>query len=178
MSTFPVKFGLIGAGGIAQAYAQAFAQSEIANLVAVADVRIEAAKAMAEGAKCQSFDSYQAMAEAVELDAVIICTPPLTHPEISIYFLERKINVLCEKPLSISAKDAVTMRAAAQKAGADAVDAVDSANPAVADGGAATDVPPEGLPTTPIAKPFEEDENEEVDETADATETALAEQKD
>lgn len=117
MSTFPVKFGLIGAGGIAQAYAQAFAQSEIANLVAVADVRIEAAKAMAEGAKCQSFDSYQAMAEAVELDAVIICTPPLTHPDISIYFLERKVNVLCEKPLSINAKDAVTMRAAAQKAG-------------------------------------------------------------
>ena len=118
MSTFPVKFGLIGAGGIAQAYAQAFAQSEIANLVAVADVRIEAAKAMAEGAKCQSFDSYQAMAEAMELDAVIICTPPLTHPEISLYFLERKVNVLCEKPLSINAKDAMAMRAAAKEAGA------------------------------------------------------------
>ena len=118
MSTFPVKFGLIGAGGIAQAYAQAFSQSEIANLVAVADVRIEAAKAMAEGAKCQSFDSYQAMAEAMELDAVIICTPPLTHPEISLYFLERKVNVLCEKPLSINAKDAMAMRAAAKEAGA------------------------------------------------------------
>ena len=74
--------------------------------------------------------------------------------------------------------NAATLLAAAQKAGADAVDAVDSANPAVANGGAATDIPPEGLPTTPIAKPVEEDENEEVDETADATETALAEQKD
>lgn len=117
MSTLPVKFGLIGAGGIAQAYAQAFATSEIAELAAIADVRIDAAKAMAESAKCLSFDSYKAMAEAVDLDAVIICTPPLTHPEISIYFLERQIHVLCEKPLSIKAKDAAAMRAAAQQAG-------------------------------------------------------------
>lgn len=117
MSTLPVKFGLIGAGGIAQAYAQAFARSEVANLVAVADVRIDAAKAMAESAKCPSFDSYQTMAETVDLDAVIICTPPTTHPEISIYFLDRQVHVLCEKPLSISAQDAIAMRTAAQKAG-------------------------------------------------------------
>ncbi len=108
-----VKFGLIGAGGIAQAYAQAFETSTTAELVAVADVRTEAAKAMAEKAKCQSFDSYQSMLEGAQLDAVIVCTPPSTHPDICIHLLEQKIHVLCEKPMSITAKSAREMKAAA-----------------------------------------------------------------
>jgi predicted dehydrogenase len=116
MST-PLKFGLIGAGGIAQAYAQAFAQSELADLIAVADVRSEAAQAMAETAKCQSFTAYEQMATTVDLDAVVICTPPVTHPEIGIYFLERQVHVLCEKPLSITVESAQEMATAAQKAG-------------------------------------------------------------
>ena len=116
--TTPVKFGIIGAGGIAQAYAQAFSQSEVAQLVGVADVRPEAAKAMADKAGCASFSSYESMAENLDLDAVLISTPPVTHREISIYFLNRQINVLCEKPLSISSEDAKAMRAVAQESGA------------------------------------------------------------
>jgi predicted dehydrogenase len=112
-----VRFGLIGAGGIAQAYAQAFETCENAQLVAVADVRPEAAKAMAERAKCLSFDSYQAMAEGIDLDAVIICTPPITHPEIGFYFVERQKHILCEKPFSITSKSAWEMHEAAKQAG-------------------------------------------------------------
>ncbi len=115
--TNKVRFGLVGAGGIAQAYAQAFETCISAELVAVADVRPEAAKAMAERAKCLSFDSHEAMADSVELDAVIVCTPPISHPEICIYFLDRGINVLCEKPLSISVSSALEMAAAAERAG-------------------------------------------------------------
>ena len=48
-----VRFGLVGAGGIAQAYSAAIADMENVELVAVADVNPEAAKAMADehGAK-------------------------------------------------------------------------------------------------------------------------------
>ncbi|MCU0550262.1 MAG: Gfo/Idh/MocA family oxidoreductase [Leptolyngbya sp. Prado105] len=107
--TSKLKFGLIGAGGIAQSYAQAFEQSTIAELVAIVDVRLEAAQALAERVNCQSFESYKTMAESLELDAVIICTPPVTHRDISVYFLDRKINVLCEKPLSVDVKSAIEM---------------------------------------------------------------------
>ena len=105
-----LKFGLVGAGSIAQAYAQAFGTSDTAQLVAVADVRFDAANALAEGLGCFSYASYQDMAEAeAELVGVVICTPPITHPEISIHFLERKVHVLCEKPLSIDSASARMM---------------------------------------------------------------------
>lgn len=117
MTSSPVRFGMIGAGSIAQSYGQAFSTCEDARLVAVADVRGEASRALAEGCGCATYDSYQNLAANTELDAVVICTPPDTHPEISIYFLERKVHVLCEKPLSIDVASAQEMLDAAIKAG-------------------------------------------------------------
>ncbi len=43
ISSAPVRFVLIGAGGISKAYAQAFQQTLPGQLVGVADVRPEAA---------------------------------------------------------------------------------------------------------------------------------------
>lgn len=113
-----VKFGLVGAGAIAQAYAQAFAGCEEARLVAVADSRPEAARALAEQCGCCGYESYTAMAETEALDAVVICTPPVSHPEICCEFLGRQIHVLCEKPLSVDSVSAMRMVMAAQHSGA------------------------------------------------------------
>jgi predicted dehydrogenase len=85
--------------------------------VAVADIRADAARAVADGIGCESYDSYEAMVAARKLDAVIICTPPVTHPEICLYFLEHKVPVLCEKPFSINIKSARVMIDAAHEAG-------------------------------------------------------------
>jgi len=101
-----LKFGLVGAGGIAQAYAQAFAASNEAELVAVADVAPEAARTMAEAYGAKPFNSHRAMAHSAKLDAVIVCTPPIAHPEVCVYFLQRKVPVLCEKPLSTNGESA------------------------------------------------------------------------
>ncbi len=110
-----LKFGLIGAGGIAQAYAQAFTQSECCELVAVADVREEAAKALAEIVGGKSYTDYKVLAENETLDAVIVSTPPKSHPEIACFFLERKVPVLCEKPLCLTVAEAEKMIATAEK---------------------------------------------------------------
>lgn len=112
-----IKFAMVGAGGIAQAYAQAFEQCEVAQLVAVADVREQSADALAERLNCRSYTSYQMMADREQFDAVIICTPPNTHPEISLFFVERKIHVLCEKPLSVDVESARVMLEAAERCG-------------------------------------------------------------
>ncbi len=101
-----VRFAMVGAGAISQSYAQAFESCETAQLVAVADTRLEAAKALAQGFNCPSYESYKTMMEAEKFEAVIVCTPPTTHPEISTFFLEKGINVLCEKPLAVDSASA------------------------------------------------------------------------
>jgi predicted dehydrogenase len=104
-----IRFALVGAGAIAQNYAQAFEKCESAQLVAVSDIRPEAARALAVGFNCPSYDSFEAMAKESEFEAVVVCTPPNSHAEICTYFLERKIHVLCEKPLSIDSQSARKM---------------------------------------------------------------------
>ena len=104
-----IRFGLVGAGGIAQAYAQAFRDLKIARLVGVADVNLAAARKLGEQIGCRSYDSYEALGDEWPLDAVIICTPPVSHPEIALHFCQRKVHVLCEKPLSIDVSSAELM---------------------------------------------------------------------
>jgi predicted dehydrogenase len=113
-----VRFALIGAGAISQSYAQAFEKSERAQLVAIADTRADAAKALAQGFNCPSYDCYKKLADSEAFDAVVICTPPNTHPEISTYFLGRGTHVLCEKPLAIDSTSAAQMIDAARRSGA------------------------------------------------------------
>jgi predicted dehydrogenase len=110
-----LKFALIGTGGIAQTYAQAFQQSESCELVAVADVNENSARAYAEPFGAKSFSDYKTLAESAEIDAVIIATPPNTHPEIAMFFMNRGVNVLCEKPLCLSVAEAKQMIEAAEK---------------------------------------------------------------
>jgi len=117
MSHKPVRFGIVGAGAIAQAYALAFESCPLAEVVGVADPRQEAAAALAAKLKCESFASYSAMVDGVRLDAVLISTPTNTHPDICVDFLHRGVAVLCEKPLSIDVPGAVRMVEAARTTG-------------------------------------------------------------
>lgn len=101
-----LTFGLIGAGAIANTYAQALAASAEAELVAVADIVPENSRAVAEASGCRAFPSHQSMLSGMKLDAAIVCTPPATHRDICVDLLQKKVPVLCEKPLSIDRKSA------------------------------------------------------------------------
>ncbi len=117
MTRTPMPLGLVGAGAISQSYVQALKGSESACITAVADVRPQAAKALAESIGCAAYDSHQRLAAEGGVEAVIICTPPSTHPEICRGFFERGIGVLCEKPLSIESPNAAQMIEAAAAKG-------------------------------------------------------------
>ena len=106
---------MVGAGRVAQVYMQAFAHCREAELVAVADSCIEAAQAMGEKMRCPSYPDFRAMTKSCHLDAAIVCTPPASHPEVSIGLLNAGVHVLCEKPFSINARQALRMADVARK---------------------------------------------------------------
>jgi predicted dehydrogenase len=106
---------MVGAGRIAQAYAQALRETPNAALAAVADIDEEAASAIAGQTGCRAYASHRDLADAAGIDAVIISTPPATHGPISIDFLERGIPVLCEKPVSTGLETARQIRRTARE---------------------------------------------------------------
>lgn len=110
----PVRFALIGAGGIAHSYVQAFEKHPDAKLVTICDVRTEAAQALAERAVCPAYTNHVALTDnGPAFDAVVLSTPPNTHEELTTFFAERKIHVLCEKPFTLSTAGAERMIACA-----------------------------------------------------------------
>ena len=116
MTLAPLRLGLVGAGAISQSYVQALRGSETACIVAIADVRPQAAKALAESIGCEAYDSQEKFADG-GIDAAIVCTPPDTHPDICQRFFARGMSVLCEKPLAIESSNAAKMIEAATAAG-------------------------------------------------------------
>jgi len=112
-----LKFGIVGAGRIAQSYAEALEVADAAQVVAVADVNRDAAQALAERLHCPAYASHAAMASDLSLDAVVVCTPPATHHDICLELFGRGVHVLCEKPLSLNSASAQTMIDAARKSG-------------------------------------------------------------
>ena len=111
----PLRLGLIGAGRISGSYAEILGDCESVEVVGVADVATEAATAMADGLGCPSYASHIELAEAARPDAVVICTPPNTHGEISLDLMARGIHVMCEKPLALSPVEALSMLSAAEE---------------------------------------------------------------
>lgn len=110
-----LRFGLVGAGRIAQTYAQAFRGTPNACLTAVADVNAEAATELAKQAECSMWVSHVELAESGAIDAVVVATPPAVHGPIAIDFLKRGIPVLCEKPVSFTAETAREIRRSARE---------------------------------------------------------------
>ena len=112
-----MRFGIVGAGSIAQTYASAFADSAEARLVAVCDVRQVAARAMADANNCRSYSDVDQMCQEAGPQAVVVCTPPATHPAMCEHLMECGCHVLCEKPLATDSASALRLLAAAEQTG-------------------------------------------------------------
>lgn len=143
-----VKWGIIGVGGIGSAYVQAMQNSQLAQLVAVADTDPVRAKEFAESQACDAFENAESMLEKASLDAVLICTPPVSHGQIAVPFLRAKVPVLCEKPFTITTDEAKELIAEADRNGVlismaskfRFVDGVLAAHELVRDGGLGTEL--------------------------------------
>ena len=97
------RWGILGAGRIADKFCTALNFVEGAELYAVASRDKDRAKAYADKFNASKwYDNYNELINDENVDIVYIATPNVFHHELAMACMQQKKAVLCEKPLSIN----------------------------------------------------------------------------
>ena len=115
-----LRIGIIGTGGISGSHIGAYLNQPDVELVAGCDLipgKAEAKFAEYEVKDAKFFTDYKEMIDTVEMDAVSVCTYNRTHAECTIYALEHGLNVLLEKPMTVTLDEAIAIRKAEKASG-------------------------------------------------------------
>lgn len=113
-----VKIGLVGAGAIAQlAHLPVLTKMRGAELAAICDNDRAKARSLADRFGVEdAFNDIEDLLEVEDLDAVVVATPNHLHEPHVLSALAAKCHVLCERPLSLSARGVERILAAAERA--------------------------------------------------------------
>ncbi len=95
------KFGIIGAGFIANRFTTVLKENERANIVAVVDKDTEKARKFAEKHGVPRVLSFDELWNE-ELDAVYVGLPNNAHVPVTVEALNHGLNVICEKPMAMT----------------------------------------------------------------------------
>ena len=105
-----IRWGILGLGNIAEKFASDLKLVPHCVLQAVASQRFGRAQAFAEKYQAIAYyDSYEALLEDMDVDVIYIATLHPTHAQWSIYCLQHKKAVLCEKPLAMNRREVEQM---------------------------------------------------------------------
>ena len=113
----PVRVGIVGVGGIALAHMAALRSLSGASLVAVTDVDTARAREVARLEQCDARESLDDMLADPSVEAVIVCTPNMTHEQLGQRVLSSGRHLLMEKPLALTADGARALQAEARDRG-------------------------------------------------------------
>lgn len=116
-----VSVAIIGTGWIAEAHMEEYKKMPDVDVVALADLVPGKAAAFAQRyglTDARIYESDQALLEAeTALDAVSICTYNCQHAPCAIHALERGVNVMLEKPFTVTLEEAVAVMKAEKASG-------------------------------------------------------------
>lgn len=114
-----IRLAIVGAGGMANAHAEAFRKISGVVLAAVCDVDAQRAQEFAakHGGTAAVFTDLGKLLREADVDAVSNVTPDKLHAPLSLQVIAAGKHILCEKPLATNHADATRMARAAQKAG-------------------------------------------------------------
>ena len=118
MSNFEFKWGIIGTGGIAKAFANDLDYVKDHKVVAVGSRTSNSAQQFASKYPgCTGYASYSELVADPSLDGVYIATPHNFHKEHTIMALNAGKPVLCEKPFAVNEHEVRSMIDLAQNKG-------------------------------------------------------------
>ncbi len=120
MENRKVRIGIIGTGSIAGSHMKAYKQRDDIEIVALCDIvpgKAEAFAKKTENEQARCYTNHEEMLDKEELDAVSVCTYNRQHAAPTIYALKKGVNVLVEKPFSVTLDEAAEMMKAEKESG-------------------------------------------------------------
>jgi len=102
-----INVAIVGCGYVANGHLKAWRNIREAQVVAVSDLNEKLGKSTAETWKIPRY--YSTLSDLLaqcKVDLVDICTPPQVHAVLAVEAMKAGINVLIEKPMTMTVKDA------------------------------------------------------------------------
>jgi len=110
-----IKAGVIGVGYLGRFHAQKYAEMEGVQLVGVADIDPGRAAAVAGECGCRPFGNHLEL--LAEVDAVSIVVPTSLHHRIASDCIEAGVDILLEKPMTVTLEEADDLIARCKRKG-------------------------------------------------------------
>jgi UDP-N-acetylglucosamine 3-dehydrogenase len=110
-----VKIAVIGVGGWGKNHLRVL--SELGCLAAFCDMDSEKVRRYEEKYRVKGYSSVDEMLQQEELDAAVICTPTITHYELTKKALSSGLHTFVEKPLTLTSKEGEELLRIAEKEG-------------------------------------------------------------
>ncbi|MBI2541592.1 Gfo/Idh/MocA family oxidoreductase [Candidatus Woesearchaeota archaeon] len=108
-----LKVAVIGAGAMGKSHARVYSDMRNVELAAICDKDVKSAAETAKKYSTKPFTDYREIDEGI--GAVSVCVPTRIHKEVSLFFINKGISVIVEKPIASSISEAKELIKAAKE---------------------------------------------------------------
>jgi len=106
-----IKIAIIGYGKRGKTHLRNYSKINNVEVVAICDVN----KNIIFDRTIKYYKDFKIMIDLEKIDAISICTPTNEHYLIALYCLRKGVHILCEKPITLTVKQAQKLSRMAQK---------------------------------------------------------------
>lgn len=109
-----LRAGVVGVGFIGTVHVEQLRRLGNVEVVAITDSQ-DAERKAEQLFVPRGYADYKQMIDEENLDCIHICTPNNTHYEIAMYAMEHGVNVVCEKPMTVTIEEAAKLKETAKE---------------------------------------------------------------
>ena len=112
-----LKIGLIGCGFMGAMHANCYKNIEGVELVALADIRIEKAKELANGTQAKLYGDGMELIELADVDVIDICLPTFLHAKYALAAMDKVKYLFVEKPVTLTIEESEALMEKSRETG-------------------------------------------------------------